>query len=80
MSSGISNCLFPPTSGPPTKSGTPPLGQIAACVARYDLHESVTYQPARYYWPLQWYETGIFLALAGALSTTSFWWIRRRRN
>jgi ABC-type transport system involved in multi-copper enzyme maturation permease subunit len=78
--SSHSNCLFPSTSGPPTKTGGPPLGQIAACLARYDLHESVTYQPASHYWPLQWYETGIFLALAGALSCTSFWWIRRRQN
>jgi hypothetical protein len=77
---GISNCLFPSTSGPPTKAGGPAVGQVVACLARFDLHESVTYQPARYYWPLQWYETGIFLALAAALSGTSFWWIRRRRT
>jgi hypothetical protein len=75
-----SNCLFPNTSGPPTKTGAPPVSQIAACLAPYHLHQSVTYQPASHYWPLQWYETGIFLALAGALSCTSFWWIRRRRN
>jgi hypothetical protein len=75
-----SNCLFPNTSGPPTKTGAPPVSQIAACLARYHLHQSVTYQPASHYWPLQWYETGIFLALAGALSCTSFWWIRRRLN
>jgi ABC-type transport system involved in multi-copper enzyme maturation permease subunit len=56
------------------------VDKTAACLAAYDLHQSVTYQPARYYWPLQWYETGIFLALAGALSGTSFWCIRRRRN
>jgi hypothetical protein len=75
-----SDCLFPNTSGPPTKTGAPPVSQIAACLARYHLHQSVTYQPASRYWPLQWYETGIFLALAAALSGTSFWWIRRRRN
>jgi hypothetical protein len=74
------NCLFPNTSRPSTKNGGPPVSQIAGCLARYDLHQSVTYQPASHYWPLQWYESGIFLALAGALSGTSFWWIRRRRN
>lgn len=74
------SCLFPNTSGPPTKTGGPPISQIAACLAPYDLHQSVTYQPASHYWPLQWYETGIFLALATALSCTSFWWIRRRQN
>ena len=49
-------------------------------LAAYDLHESVTYQPASHYWPLQWYETGIFLAFAGALSGTCFWWISRRQS
>jgi ABC-type transport system involved in multi-copper enzyme maturation permease subunit len=65
--------------GPVSKGGLD-VDKTAACLARYDLHQSVTYQPARYYWPLQWYETGIFLALAAALSGTCFWWIRRRRN
>lgn len=75
-----SGCFgFAGTPGP-TKDGGPSVDKIAACLAGYDLHENVTYQPARYYWPLQWYETGIFLGLAGALSCTSFWWIRRRRN
>jgi hypothetical protein len=56
------------------------VNQIGACLTKYDLHESVTYQPASHYWPLQWVETGIFVALAGALSATCFWWIRRRQN
>jgi ABC-type transport system involved in multi-copper enzyme maturation permease subunit len=54
--------------------------QIGACLASHDLHQSVTYQPASHYWPLQWAETGIFLALAAALSGTCFWRIRRRQN
>jgi ABC-type transport system involved in multi-copper enzyme maturation permease subunit len=66
--------------GPVTKSKGPDLPQITTCLASYDLHESVTYQPASHYWPLQWYETGIFLALAGLLSGTCFWQIRRRQN
>jgi ABC-type transport system involved in multi-copper enzyme maturation permease subunit len=71
---------FPGTSGTPTKGGEIDADQTAACLAAYNLNQRVTYQPARYYWPLQWYETGIFLALAAALAGTSFWWIRRRRN
>ena len=72
---------FPQAAGPgPSKAGGIDAEQTADCLAAYNLHESITYQPARYYWPLQWYETGIFLALAGALSGTSFWWIRRRRS
>ena len=62
------------------KAGGPDLDQIGACLATYDLHETVTYQPASHYWPLQWYETGIFLVLAAALSGFCFWWIRRRQN
>jgi ABC-type transport system involved in multi-copper enzyme maturation permease subunit len=73
-------CLFPNTSGLSTKTGAPPASQVADCLAPYHLHQSVTYQPASHYWQLQWYETGIFLALAAALSGTSFWWIRRRRR
>jgi ABC-type transport system involved in multi-copper enzyme maturation permease subunit len=73
------NC-FPAPGGGVTKSKGPDTHQITTCLASYDLHESVTYQPASHYWPLQWYETGIFLALAGLLSGTCFWWIRRRQN
>jgi len=53
---------------------------ISACLASYELHESVTYQPASHYWLLQWYETGIFLALTCMLSGLCFWRIRRRQN
>jgi hypothetical protein len=73
------NC-FPGFGSTGPKGGGPDIGQITNCLAQYDLHETVTYQPASHYWPLQWYETGIFLVLAGALSGTCFWWIRRRRN
>ena len=44
------------------------------------LRQTVTYQPASRYWPLQWYETGIYLALALALAGLSLWWIRRDRS
>ncbi len=78
---------FPP---PPQDSGSSPapgvtkgdfdFGQIGACLTRYDLHQTVTYQPASHYWPLQWAETGIFVALAVALIVACFWRIRRRQN
>jgi len=77
------NC-FPgpgPGAGPgAVKAGGPDFAQIGACLANYDLHETITYQPASHYWPLQWYETGMFVALAGLLSCACFWWIRRRQN
>ena len=58
----------------------PGFDATGACLAPFDLHENITYQPESHYWPLQWYETGIFLALAGVLSGACFWQIRRRQN
>jgi hypothetical protein len=50
-----------------------------ACVARIaaTYHELVTYQPAGRYWPLQWYELGVFLAAALLLAVACAWRIRR---
>ncbi|MGH3186154.1 MAG: ABC transporter permease subunit [Streptosporangiaceae bacterium] len=70
------NCFLAPGTG---KNGLN-VDQAAACLAQYDLHQSVTYQPASHYWPLQRYETGVFLVLAIALSGFCFWRIRRRQN
>jgi ABC-type transport system involved in multi-copper enzyme maturation permease subunit len=67
-------------AGDATKSGGPDVNQITACLAPYNLHESITWQPASHYWPLQWYETGIFGLLAAALSGFCFRQIRRRQN
>jgi hypothetical protein len=39
----------------------------------------ITYQPASRFWALQWFETGIFLALAAALAGFCLWWVWRRR-
>jgi hypothetical protein len=47
-------------------------------VAAARFHEVATYQPASHYWPLQWAETGVYLALAAALIGLAFWWVRRR--
>ena len=56
------------------------LTRLGACLTPYDLHMSITYQPASHYWPLQWYETGIYLALAALLGAACFWRIRRVRS
>jgi hypothetical protein len=61
------------------KAGPPSTGEIVTCLGQYNLHESVTYQPASHYWPLQWYESGIFLALAVLLSGSCFWLVNRRQ-
>jgi hypothetical protein len=51
---------------------------IAALHLR-QLRQSVTYQPASRFWPLQWLETGIYLALAAGLGWVCAWQVRRRR-
>jgi ABC-type transport system involved in multi-copper enzyme maturation permease subunit len=66
-------CL--PTSA--IKSASPNLG---ACMASRGIAEAITYQPASRYWPFQWIETGIFIALALALAGVCFWRLGRSRT
>jgi len=49
-------------------------------LAAMHLRESVTYQPASRFWPLQWIETGIYLLLAAGLGGVCVWQVRRRRT
>ena len=46
-------------------------------VASLGLRQDITYQPASHFWPLQWTETGIFVALALLLAGFCFWRIGR---
>lgn len=41
------------------------------------LRQDITYQPANHFWPLQWVETGIFVAVAALLVGFCFRWTRR---
>lgn len=76
-----------------TMSGSTNLGSLpAACqssgntrpkacfsaLARKDLKQVITYQPASRYWSFQWLEFGIFLTVAVLLAWACFWFIRRR--
>lgn len=54
-----------------------PLGDCAARLAA-TYHERLTFQPANRFWPLQWTELGIFLALTAVGGGAGLWWIRRR--
>jgi hypothetical protein len=62
------------------ESRTSSFQACGAYVESLHLRQTVTYQPASRYWPLQWSETGIYLALALALAGLSLWWIRRDRS
>jgi len=69
-------------TGPPTQaceSATASFQACSASIARLNLRQLVSYQPASRYWMFQWYETAIFLGLGLALAAFCFWWIGRRR-
>lgn len=77
-----------PTSGacgpPRPEEGARPLepfeelGPCLAVVKRLGYRQEVTYHPASRFWPFQWYETGIYAALALGLAAFCFWWLRHR--
>jgi hypothetical protein len=48
------------------------------CLTSHGIRIAVTYQPTSRYWPLQWTETAIYLALAMALAGYCFWRLNRR--
>jgi len=50
------------------------------CVVKLSstFHVVTSYQPSSRYWPFQWYELGIYLLIALALSGLSIWWVRTR--
>jgi hypothetical protein len=55
----------------------PEPGACLAEIKRLGYRQQVTYLPASRFWPLQWYETGIYIALALGLAAFCFWRIRR---
>ncbi|HLJ99230.1 MAG TPA: hypothetical protein VKU39_04910 [Streptosporangiaceae bacterium] len=59
-----------PSITPATDSGSE--GALQSCLDSHGITESVTYQPASRYWPLQLAETGLFLVLALALAGYCF--------
>jgi ABC-type transport system involved in multi-copper enzyme maturation permease subunit len=65
-------------SGCLTHSGSHPTQHILSCLANHGYTQYVTYQPADRYWPFQFIEAGIFVALAAALIGVTFAIINRR--
>jgi hypothetical protein len=50
------------------------------CLDNLGYRETISYEPASRFWPLQFVETGIFLALSLALAGFCFWRVGRRRG
>jgi hypothetical protein len=68
-------------TGPADPQQCGPNAGFQACADWVDslgLRQDLTYHPASNFWPLQWTETGIFLAAAVLLAGFCFWWTRRR--
>jgi hypothetical protein len=72
LPSAVDGCLGPPVGA---RSPLPDIRNLNACFAQLgDLgyHQRLTYQPDSRFWPLQWIETGLFLALSALLTWFCF--------
>jgi hypothetical protein len=80
--SGHAISSIPPSPSLSPSSGPCAPGQgVSACLAevtRLGYRQQLTYQPSSRFWAFQWYETGIYTALALGLAGFCFWRIRRR--
>ena len=68
------------TAGPPPPTAVSPAASIDSCIdrlAREGYRQRVVYQPADRFWPLQWLETALYLAVSGLIAAFCFWRIRR---
>jgi hypothetical protein len=54
------------------------MNSTLACLARLGYRSFTTYQPGYRFWPFQFIETGIFVALAAVLIAVTFLVVRRR--
>jgi hypothetical protein len=71
--SAFNECLDdPPETG---TGGT--FGDTAACLGELDLHVVVSYHPEDRYWPFQWMETALYLAVTASLTGLGLWRVRR---
>lgn len=80
----FADCLPPPAAsgdhGATTEVHAGP-GTLDACFSRLTdegFRQRVVYHPMSHFWPLQWAETGLYLAASALLAALSFWWIRVR--
>jgi hypothetical protein len=81
LSSGAINAAGHATSTTPAACTTQSMENPPAfldCLASHGIREAITYQPASRYWPFQWTETAIYLAVALALAGYCFRRLNRR--
>jgi hypothetical protein len=81
LSTTAVNASGQPVTAIPAACGQPAVAlspDFPACLTSHGMRIAVTYQPASRYWALQWTETAIYLALAGAPIGYCFWRISRR--
>jgi hypothetical protein len=76
FSSGAVNAAGQPVSVMPAACVN--AANTNQCLASHGIGIAVSYLPTSRYWPIQWTETGIYLALALALSAFSYWRLGRR--
>jgi ABC-2 family transporter protein len=81
LSSGAVNAAGHATSTTPATCTAQSMRNTPAfldCLGSHGIREAVTYQPASRYWPFQWTETAIYLALALGLAGYCFRRLNRR--
>jgi hypothetical protein len=81
VSSAAINRAGQPTSTLPVacNGAGPKAPDPGQCLDSMGYRETISYEPASRYWPLQGIETGIYLALALVLAGFCFWRLGRRR-
>jgi len=84
LSSGPVNAAGQPVSTVPAactaSSIENNLPDFDGCLTSQGVREAISYQPASRYWPFQWAETALYLALALALVGYCFRRLNRRRS
>lgn len=61
----------------PKTGATGTFGDIAVCLGNLNLHVEIAYQPNHRYWPFQWLESAVYLALTALLTAFGLWRVQR---
>ena len=80
LSSGAVDAAGQPVSVMPAacQAAADSTGDPTQCLASHRIGIAVSYQPISRYWPIQWIETGIYLAIALALAGFCYWRLGHR--